>query len=69
MLSSLIEKDGEGEYKGFPDSSDGRVCLQCRRLRFDPWVGKIPLEKKIPWTEEPPGWRSPWGCKELDMTE
>ena len=24
---------------------------------------------KIPWTEEPPGWRSPWGCKELDVTE
>ena len=40
------------------------VCLQCWRLGFDPWVGKIPLEKdiathssilacKIPWTEEP----------------
>jgi len=37
---------------------------QCRRRRFDPWVGKIPLEeemaahstilaRKIPWTEEP----------------
>ena len=23
---------------------------------------------KIPWTEEPGG-LSPWGCKELDMTE
>ena len=23
------------------------VCLQCRRLGFDPWVGKIP------WREEP----------------
>ena len=22
------------------------VCLQCRRLRFDPWVGKIPWRKK-----------------------
>ena len=38
-----------------------RICLQCRRLGFDPWVGKIPLEKGkathssilaciIPWT-------------------
>ena len=41
-----------------------RTCLQCGRPRFDPWVGKIPLEKgmgihssivawRIPWTEEP----------------
>ena len=35
-----------------------------------------PLEKgmathssrEIPWTEEPGGLHSPWGCKELDMT-
>ena len=47
------------------------------------WVhslgGKDPLEEemaahpsmlacRIPWTEEPGGY-SPWGCKELDMTE
>ena len=41
-----------------------RVCLQCRRPRFDPWVRKILLEKgipahssilvrRLPWTEEP----------------
>ena len=23
-----------------------KICLQCRRLRFDPWVGNIPLEKR-----------------------
>ena len=39
-------------------------CRRHRRLRFDPWVGKIPcrrawqptpvfLSGKIPWTEEP----------------
>ena len=80
MLSSLIEKDGEG--KGSIGVSliaqMVRVCLQCRRLRFDPWVGKFPGEMaahsgilawEIPWMEEPPGWRNPWGCKELDMTE
>ena len=38
----------------------------CKRHRFDPWVGNIPLEEemathfgilawKIPWTEEPGG--------------
>ena len=46
-----------------------RIFLQCRRHRFDPWVGKIPLEEemathasilawKIPWTEEPGGLQS-----------
>ena len=41
-----------------------RICLQCRRHRFNSWVEKIPLEKemaphsstlawKIPWMEEP----------------
>ena len=40
-----------------------------RRLGFDPWVGKIPLEEgmathssilawRIPWTEEPGGLQS-----------
>ena len=43
-----------------------RICLQCGRARFDPWVRKIPLERgmathsrilawRIPWTEEPGG--------------
>ena len=52
---------------GFPGGAGGKepVC-QCRRhkrLGFDPWVGKIPLEEgmathssilawRIPWTEE-----------------
>ena len=42
---------------------------RCRSHWFDPWVGKIPLEKemathssilawRIPWTEEPGGPRS-----------
>ena len=41
-----------------------RICLQCRRPGFDPWVGKIPwrrawqptlvfLPGESPWTEEP----------------
>ena len=43
-----------------------RIHLQCRRPRFDLWVGKIPwrrkwqptpafLPERIPWTEEPGG--------------
>ena len=26
---------------GFPDSSIGKELLQCRRLQFDSWIGKI----------------------------
>ena len=30
------------EAVGLPCSSNGKeICLQYRRLRFDPWVGKI----------------------------
>ena len=31
---------------GFPGGSDGKkICLQCGRPGFDPWVGKIPWRK------------------------
>ena len=56
-----------------------RICLQCRRPRFDPWVGKISLRRAQQPTPvflpgESHGQRSlasynPWGCKERDMTE
>ena len=46
-----------------------RICLQCRRHEFNPWVGKIPWEEGTathsgtlvwgtPWTEEPDGLQS-----------
>ena len=68
---------------GFPGGTSGKEdSCQCRRRkrhRFDPWVGKIPLEKematqssifawRIPWTEEPGGYR-PCGCKERNTAE
>ena len=55
------------------------ICLQCRRLRFNPWVGKISWRRI--WQPTPvflPGEShrrrglagySPWGRKELDITE
>ena len=56
-----------------------RVCLQCRRLGFDPWVKKIPWRRESQPTpvflpEEFHGQRSlagcsPWGHKELDTSE
>ena len=64
----------------FPGGSDGqRICLQCRTAGFNPWVGKIPWERK--WQPTPvflPGEShgqrglegySLWICKELDTTE
>ena len=55
------------------------IHLQCRRAKFNPWVGKIPWRRE--WLPTPVsllgesyGQRSlvgcsPWGHKELDMTE
>ena len=43
-------------------------------MRFDPWVRKVPWRRKWQPTlvflpGEPHLGYSPWGCKELDMTE
>ena len=51
-----------------------RIRLQCRRPRFDSWVGKIPwrrerLSTPVFWPGEFPGLYSPWSRKELDTTE
>ena len=63
----------------FPVTSDGSVCWQCGRPRFNPWVGNIPWRRK--WQPTPVlllekfhGWRSlvgysPWDHKELARTE
>jgi len=63
-------------------ASGKESACQSRRitkLRFDPWIGKIPWRRK--WQPIPvllPGKShgrrglagySPWGCKELDTTE
>ena len=55
-----------------------RIRLQCRRLRFEPWVGQIPWRRKWQPTSvflprKSHGQRSltgysPLGCKESDMT-
>ena len=43
-------------------------------MQFDPWVEKIPWRRErlptpVAWPEECHGPYSPWGRKELDMTE
>ena len=65
---------------GFLGGSDGKEsACQCRGHGFSPWVGKIPWRRK--WQPTPiflPGEShgqgnladcSPWGHKELDITE
>ena len=56
-----------------------RNSLQCRKPRFNPWVGKIPWKREWLYTpvllpEESHGQRSlvgyrPWSHKKSDMTE
>ena len=51
-----------------------KICLQCGRCEFDPWVGKIPwrmerLSTPVSWPGEFHGLYSLWGRKESDTTE
>ena len=51
-----------------------RICLQCGRPGFSPWVGKIPWRKeRLPtsvfWPGEFHKLYSPWGRRESDRTE
>ena len=71
------------DLRGFPGGGSSKEpacqCRRCKRLRFDPWVGKIPWRRE--WQPTPVflsgefhGQRnlagySPWGRKELDTTE
>ena len=68
---------------GFPGGTSGKEpacqCRRCKRLGFDPWVGKIPWRRA--WQPTPVflpgeshGQRSPmgygpWDHKESDMIE
>ena len=40
-------------FEGFPGGSSGKnkICPQCGRPRFDPWVGKISQRRK--WQSTP----------------
>jgi len=64
---------------GFPGGSDGKESA-CNAgdqvlsldeetlLKTGMATHSSILAWRIPWTEKPAGY-SPWGCKELDMTE
>ena len=81
VIPGLGRSPGEG--KGYPlQYSWASLVAQlvknlptmCERPGFDPWVGKIPWRReRLPtpvfWPGEFHGPYSPWGHKELDMTE
>ena len=58
---------------GFPGGPAVKESTsQCKRPRFNPWVGKIPrgreqLRTPVFWPGEFHGLYSPWGHKETDM--
>ena len=62
-----------------PGSSNGKkICLQCRKPGFNPWVRNIPWRRGKPTPVFLPGKThrqrnlagySPWGHKESDVTE
>ena len=66
-------------FRIFPRGSDCKDCLQCRRLRFDPWVGKSLWGKE--WQSLPvfllgklhglggTSWATVHGVTESEMTE
>ena len=70
-------------FGGFLGGTSGKKpscqCRRCKRQEFDPWVGKMSWRRTWQPTivflpGESHGLRSlagysPWGCKELDMTE
>jgi len=72
-----------GELKGFPGSASGKEptyqCRRRKRRKLDPWVEKISWKRAWQPTpvflpEESQRQRilvgySPYGCKELHMTE
>ena len=78
FLAPLLLR-GKLAFLGLPGWLSGKEsACQCRRHRFDPWVGEIPWRRK--WQPTPVfllgkfhgqrgAWWGPWGSKELDMTE
>ena len=83
LWQSIILEVSREEEVGFPGGTSGKEpACQCRRpkrLRFNPWVRKIPwrrAQQPIPvfLLGEFHRWRSlagysPWGRKESDTTE
>ena len=78
-MKHKLESRLQGEISITSDRQRTPPSCQCRRLRFDPWVKKIPW--RMEWLPTPVfllgelneqrslvGY-SPWGLKESDMTE
>jgi len=54
MKSNILP--GPPDFRGFPDGASGKEpTCQCRRLAFDPWIGKIPWRRAWQPTPVLPG--------------
>ena len=65
----ILNRAYSGAMEGFPGDWQLRICLQRRRPRSDPWLGKIPWRRgmasrstiltwRILWTGKPGGLQS-----------
>jgi len=45
---------------GWPGLSGKETACQCRRFRFDPWVGKIPWRRKMASHSSILAWEMAW---------
>ena len=75
-----IERIISGKRKCYKESglslwlSWQRICLQCRKPGFNPWIRRIPWRRErlptpVLWPGEFHGLYIPWGHKKLDTTE
>ena len=78
-LSTYLTPQTKRHSRGFPGGSDSKEsACQCRRHRFDPWIGKIPWRRK--WQPTPvflpgksngqrslAGYYGPWGHKRIGL--
>ena len=76
----LCLKEFEAAYRKYEASlvaQTVRICLQCRRPGFNPWVGKIPGEGNLPLQysclknsmDRGAWWATVHGVAESDMTK
>ena len=61
LFSEMVYLLPSSRYQGFPVGSDGQESTcHCRKPGFNPWVGKIPLEKGMATHSSILAWEIPW---------
>ena len=75
-LNKYLSFPGDSTVKNLSANAEHLGLTQAREIpdQEDPLEEKMAIHSsilawEIPWTEEPGGLYSPWGCKESDRTE